>query len=206
MNRLATWLTTRRGRFAGTMDFVHSLLLMAEEAGTMGFIRDHAQLRWYPPGSYVIEQGEVSTELFMISSGRADVWQEQADGSRKQLRRIGPGEFFGELGVAGILSERTEQPLLRAADGLLADQNWRANGGYACGDKGLRSSATGVAQAPIASLTGCSACIFIHRSRARGCAGHAAFSARVSQYGWSHSPVSRSFIPRTPVVIAASLA
>jgi len=126
MNRLATWLTTRRGRFAGTMDFVHSLLLMAEEAGTMGFIRDHAQLRWYPPGSYVIEQGEVSTELFMISSGRADVWQEQADGSRKQLRRIGPGEFFGELGVAGILSERTEQPLLRAADGLLADQNWRA--------------------------------------------------------------------------------
>ena len=101
MNRLATWLTTRRGRFAGTMDFVHSLLLMAEEAGTMGFIRDHAQLRWYPPGSYVIEQGEVSTELFMISSGRADVWQEQADGSRKQLRRIGPGEFFGELGVAG---------------------------------------------------------------------------------------------------------
>ena len=106
MNRLATWLTTRRGRFAGTVDFVHSLLLMAEEAGTMGFIRDHAQLRWYPPGSYVIEQGEVSTELFMISSGRADVWQEQADGSRKQLRRIGPGEFFGELGVAGILMTR----------------------------------------------------------------------------------------------------
>jgi Cyclic nucleotide-binding domain len=94
-------LTTRPGRFAGTMDFVHLLLLMAEEAGTMGFIRDHAQVRWYPPGSYVIEQGEVSTELFVILSGHADVWQEQADGSRKQLRRIGPGEFFGELGVAG---------------------------------------------------------------------------------------------------------
>lgn len=45
MNRLATWLTTRPARFAGTMDFVHSLLLMAEEAGTMGFIRDHAQVR-----------------------------------------------------------------------------------------------------------------------------------------------------------------
>ena len=58
-------------------------------------------MRWYPPGSYVIEQGEVSTELFVILSGHADVWQEQADGSRKQLRRIGPGEFFGELGVAG---------------------------------------------------------------------------------------------------------
>jgi LmbE family N-acetylglucosaminyl deacetylase len=101
MDRLATWLTTRPGRFAGTMDFVHALLLMAEEAGTMGFIRDHAQVRWYPAGSYVVEQGEEASELFMILSGHADVWQEQADGSRKQLRHIGPGEFFGELGVAG---------------------------------------------------------------------------------------------------------
>jgi LmbE family N-acetylglucosaminyl deacetylase len=101
MDRLATWLTTRPGRFTGTTDFVHSLLLMAQEAGTMGFIRDHAQVRWYPPGSYVVEQGEAATELFMIVSGHADVWQEHADGSRRQLRHIGPGEFFGELGVAG---------------------------------------------------------------------------------------------------------
>ena len=101
MNRLATWLTTRPARFAGTMDFVYSLLLMAEEAGTMGFIRDHAQVRWYPPGCYVVEQGEAATELFMIISGRVDAWQEQADGTRKHLRQMGPGEFFGELGVAG---------------------------------------------------------------------------------------------------------
>lgn len=101
MNRLATWLADRPVRFAGTMDFVYSLLLMAQEAGTMGLIRDHAQVRWYPPGSYVVEQGEPATDLFMIISGRADVWQEQADGTRKYLRQVGPGEFFGELGVAG---------------------------------------------------------------------------------------------------------
>jgi len=77
MNRLATWLTAQPRRFAGTMDFVYSLLLMAEEAGTIGFIRDHAQVRWYPPGCYVVEQGEAATELFMITSGRADTWQEQ---------------------------------------------------------------------------------------------------------------------------------
>jgi hypothetical protein len=39
MERLARWLTSRSGRFAGTMDFVHAMLLMAEEAGTMGFVR-----------------------------------------------------------------------------------------------------------------------------------------------------------------------
>jgi LmbE family N-acetylglucosaminyl deacetylase len=101
MDRLATWLTTRPVRFAGTMDFVYSLLLMAEDAGTIGFIRDHAQVRWYPPGCYVVEQGEAATELFMIISGSADAWQEQADGTRMHLRQMGPGEFFGEMGVAG---------------------------------------------------------------------------------------------------------
>jgi LmbE family N-acetylglucosaminyl deacetylase len=116
MNRLATWLTTRPARFAGTMDFVYSLLLMAEEAGTMGFIRDHAQVRWYPPGCYVVEQGEAATELFMIISGRADAWQEQADGARKHLRQMGPGEFFGELGVAG---HRPRSAHVVAVEGLL---------------------------------------------------------------------------------------
>lgn len=101
MDRLASWLTSQPSRFAGTMDFVHSLLLLADEAGTMGFIRDHAQVRWFPAGCYVVEQGEAASELFMILSGRADAWQEQADGSRKELRRMEPGQFFGELGVAG---------------------------------------------------------------------------------------------------------
>jgi LmbE family N-acetylglucosaminyl deacetylase len=101
MDRLASWLTSRPSRFAGTMDFVHALLLMAQEAGTMGFIRDHARVHWYPAGCYVVEQGEAASELFMILSGYADAWQELPDGSRKDLRRMGPGEFFGELGVAG---------------------------------------------------------------------------------------------------------
>lgn len=115
MNRLATWLTTRPDRFAGTMEFVHALLLMAEEAGTMGFIRDHARVRWYPAGSYVVEQGEAATELFVILSGHADVWQEQADGSLEKLRYIGPGEFFGELGVAG---RRARSAHVVATEGL----------------------------------------------------------------------------------------
>ena len=115
MNRLATWLTTRPDRFTGTMDFVHSLLLMAEEAGTMRFINDHARVRWYPTGSYVVEQGEAATELFMILSGHADVWQEQADGSLTKLRHIGPGEFFGELGVAG---QRARSAHVVATEGL----------------------------------------------------------------------------------------
>ena len=115
MDRLAGWLTSQSGRFAGTMDFVHAMLLMAEEAGTMGFIRDHARVDWYPAGCHVVEQGEAASELFMILSGHADAWQELPDGSRKDLRRMGPGEFFGELGVAG---NKPRSAHVVAAEGL----------------------------------------------------------------------------------------
>jgi LmbE family N-acetylglucosaminyl deacetylase len=115
MDQLARWLTSRTDRFAGTMEFVHSLLLMAEEAGTMRYVRDHSQVNWYPAGCYVVEQGEPSRELFVILSGHADAWQEADDGSRTYLRQMGPGEFFGELGVAG---GRVRSAHVVAAEGL----------------------------------------------------------------------------------------
>jgi len=99
LERLATWLTNQPNRFAGTLDFAHALLLLAEASGTMRHIRDHVEVRWFPPRSYVIEQGEESAELFLILSGEAGVWQE-SNGGRRQVGRLGLGEFFGELGIA----------------------------------------------------------------------------------------------------------
>ena len=93
--RLATWLTSQPNRFAGTSAFAYALLLLSEAASTMRHVRDHVQVRWYPSGSYVIEQGEVAAELFLILSGEAEVWQESSGGHREQLRRLGVGEFFG---------------------------------------------------------------------------------------------------------------
>ena len=99
LERLATWLTSQPNRFAGTIDFAHALLLLAEASGTMRHIRDYVEVRWFPPGSYVIEQGEEAAELFLILSGEAGVWQE-SNGGRRQVARLGLGEFFGELGIA----------------------------------------------------------------------------------------------------------
>ena len=93
--RLAAWLASRPGRFAGTPAFAHALLLLAEAASTLGHIRDHIQVRWYPPGSCVVEQGEAAAELFLILSGEAEVRQEGNGGRREQPGRLGVGEFFG---------------------------------------------------------------------------------------------------------------
>ena len=95
MERLAVWLASQPGRFAGTPAFAHALLLLAEAASTLGHIRNHVQVRWYPPGSYVVEQGEVPAELFLILSGEAEVWKETSGGRRERLGRLGVGEFFG---------------------------------------------------------------------------------------------------------------
>ncbi len=94
LERLATWLTSLPDRFAGTPAFAHALLVLAEAASTMGHIRDHVQVRWYPPGSCVVEQGEAAAELFLILSGHAEVWQE-GNGGREQPGRLGVGQFFG---------------------------------------------------------------------------------------------------------------
>ena len=78
-------------RFAGTAAFGHALLLLAEAARTMGHIRDHVQVRWYPPGSYVVEQGEAAAELFSILSGEAETWQQTNGGRRERLGRLRGG-------------------------------------------------------------------------------------------------------------------
>jgi hypothetical protein len=100
MERLAHWLTEQPVGGPASLEFVHALLLLAEQTSTMRFVQDHSEVRWYPTGSYVVEQGEVSGELFLIMSGAADVLQERESGATEQLRRLTAGEFFGELGVA----------------------------------------------------------------------------------------------------------
>lgn len=101
LDRLSRWLVELGERFKGRADFVHALSLFARESTTMRYAGDHVETMWAPPGTYLVEQGEPATSLYLILSGQAEVVQEQPDGSVNRLRRIGPGEFFGELAVAG---------------------------------------------------------------------------------------------------------
>jgi LmbE family N-acetylglucosaminyl deacetylase len=100
MEHLVHWLISCDTRFHGTLDFAHGLMLLADETTTLGYSSDHASIRWYPPGFYIIEQGEPADNLYMILSGEADVVREQPDGSLSPLAVLGPGRFFGEEGLA----------------------------------------------------------------------------------------------------------
>ena len=100
MDHLVRWLKERETRFQGSLDFVNGLTLFTSESSTMGYNSDQVNVGWYPPGLYIVEQGEPATNLYLILSGKAEVLREEPDGSTSKLNVIGPGEFFGEDGLA----------------------------------------------------------------------------------------------------------
>jgi LmbE family N-acetylglucosaminyl deacetylase len=100
LERVAAWLVELRERFEAPADFARVFSLFAEETTAVGYADDHMDVAWFPPGVSILEQGEAADTLHLILSGQVDVVQDGADGVRTVLRRQGPGEFFGELGIA----------------------------------------------------------------------------------------------------------
>jgi hypothetical protein len=99
-DRLVHWLIAEGPDFRGDPEFVHSLLLLAEEASCLQCMDDHYETRWFPPEFSIIEQGEPATTLFLLLAGHADVVRESTDGARQFITRLEPGQFFGEQGIA----------------------------------------------------------------------------------------------------------
>ena len=113
LDRLARWLVGLETRFRGSSEFVQSLSLFAEESTTLRYAGDFIEVRWFPAGSYIVEQGEIGKSLFLIVSGQVQVAEEQTPGQLHTLRHLGPGEFFGELALV------FEQP--RSAHAIAVD-------------------------------------------------------------------------------------
>jgi CRP-like cAMP-binding protein len=65
-------------------------------------VRSHYQ-REFAPGQLVVGAGERADHLFVIQSGEIELSRE-GPGGQRGAARLGPGDFFGELGV--VLGER----------------------------------------------------------------------------------------------------
>jgi len=97
---IVEWLTSLDERFLGNESFAHGLMLFADGSSMLGYAADHLAVRFFPAGSFIIEQGEPSGELFLVLSGSVDIVHEAEDGARSLLATSGPGSFFGEDGIA----------------------------------------------------------------------------------------------------------
>jgi LmbE family N-acetylglucosaminyl deacetylase len=99
VDTLVEWLTSQPRRFRGSPEFGNALKLFADGTSMLGVASDHVRVEWFPPGSYLIEQDEPSTELHCILAGVADVVVERDDGSMTHLDTVRVGGFVGDDGL-----------------------------------------------------------------------------------------------------------
>lgn len=107
---LARWIIDS-GQHATDRAALQAIALFAGESATMRLARDHVRVEWFPPGIYVIEQGEQANALYLILNGTADALLEHPDGQVTHLRQMQAGDFFGELGL--VTGERTAHVVAR---------------------------------------------------------------------------------------------
>jgi CRP-like cAMP-binding protein len=58
-----------------------------------------AKIRVYKPTETIVAKGDPATEFFVLLRGRAKVTAQGADGADTAINVMGPGEFFGEIGI-----------------------------------------------------------------------------------------------------------
>ncbi len=79
--------------------------------------------REYAAGDTVFEQGDAPRNFFIIASGEADIITRLPDGEEKTLITLGPGDYFGEI---GILTEVRRTATVRARSELkLSVLDWK---------------------------------------------------------------------------------
>ncbi len=58
-----------------------------------------AETQHLPPGTTIVEEGETSDALYVITEGQVDVSAQGELPAPEHLRTLGPGEYFGEIGL-----------------------------------------------------------------------------------------------------------
>ena len=57
---IVDWLAEQPGRFHGNLEFAPRPEAVRRRHQSLGVTADHLRTEWYPPGSFIIEQGEAA--------------------------------------------------------------------------------------------------------------------------------------------------
>jgi CRP-like cAMP-binding protein/Fe-S-cluster-containing hydrogenase component 2 len=91
----------------GVRVFAELLQEPAEFARFVDFLRFRVELERRNPGDIIFRQGDPADDFFMVRIGFVKVTQ-QRPGGEHVLNYIGPGGYFGEIGLMGHLPEVEE--------------------------------------------------------------------------------------------------
>jgi CRP/FNR family transcriptional regulator, cyclic AMP receptor protein len=54
------------------------------------------------PGRMVVSEGDLSSEMFVVIAGELEVVKKADEHSNVRVAMLGPGDWFGEMGILGI--------------------------------------------------------------------------------------------------------
>jgi CRP-like cAMP-binding protein len=78
----------------------------------------------YLAGDYIIRQSDIGYEMFFIVSGRVEVTHHNVDGKKVSINFLGPGSFFGEMGV---LFQVPRTAAIRAVENCVCEKLTKVN-------------------------------------------------------------------------------
>jgi peroxiredoxin 2/4 len=76
-------------------------------------LADAAENVLVAPGEAIVEEGDVADRFYVIAAGEVTVTRRTSEGEEVELATLGPGQFFGEV---GILAETRRTATVRAVD------------------------------------------------------------------------------------------
>lgn len=65
----------------------------------LGVLASHLSQRSFRSGQTIFNQGELGTEMYIVATGQVNIFLPGEASRRISLKDIGPGEYFGELGL-----------------------------------------------------------------------------------------------------------
>lgn len=68
-------------------------------AAELEMVARTAQVKDYPEGHQIIKEGDEGDGIYIVTQGQVQISSRVGQGERRILRRIGPGDFFGEMAV-----------------------------------------------------------------------------------------------------------
>jgi CRP-like cAMP-binding protein/cytochrome P450 len=88
-----------------------AVALPSVSAETLQGIAANCEAVRYPPDAVIIRQGDPAEKFYIISRGRVEIVNRHPSGRDIVLAELGPGEYFGEV---GLLQGRTRSATIRA--------------------------------------------------------------------------------------------
>jgi CRP/FNR family transcriptional regulator, cyclic AMP receptor protein len=82
-------------------------------AGIFEALLPHARYQTYLARKAILREGETPTAIYFVLRGSVSVMMQDEDGHELILAYLGPGEFFGELGLFGSAAKRSAQVTTR---------------------------------------------------------------------------------------------